>query len=196
MVADEDCHAAGGMPPAGEQVTLEVKVADPGTEEVLILPDAGLPIAVAATGSPSVGPAESMRSYAARTEWAGALVSEGKHLTVDLDTSVLFNIDEATLTSNAEGALDAAAQALQSQDSRGLLIAGHTDSVGSEEDNMKLSEQRAKAVAEALDEKLGPGWEISIEWHGESKPAAKESGSEAEVDAARARNRRVEVTVQ
>lgn len=194
MAKDEEC-TTGGMPPAGEQVALEVKVADPGTEEVLILPDAGLPITVTATGSPAPGAEESLRTYAARAESAGAVVAEGEELTVDLDTAVLFDVDTATLTPAAADTLAVAVNTLEGQESREILVAGHTDSVGSEEDNLLLSEERAKAVAAALEKELGAEWEISVEWHGESAPAAEETGSDAQVEAARARNRRVEITV-
>lgn len=191
---DEEC-TTGGMPPAGEQVTLEVKIADPGTEEVLILPDAGLPITVAATGSPAPGAEESLRTYAARAESAGAVVAEGEELTVDLDTAVLFDVDKATLTPAAADALDVAVRTLEGQESREIVVAGHTDSVGSEEDNLALSEERAKAVAEALEAELGAEWDIAVEWHGENQPVAEEAGDDAQVEAARARNRRVEITV-
>lgn len=194
VAADEEC-ATGGMPPAGEQVTLAVKVADPGTEELLILPDAGLPISVAATGSSTPGAAESLRTYAARTETAGATIEAGEELTIDLDTTVLFDVDKATLTAGAKDALTVAAATLTQQESREIVVAGHTDSVGSEEDNQLLSEERAKAVAKALEEELGSDWDIAVEWHGESEPAAEETGSDDQVEAARARNRRVEITV-
>lgn len=194
VAKDEEC-TTGGMPPAGEQVTLEVKVADPGAEEVLILPDAGLPVSVTATGSPGPGATESLHTYAARTETAGATVEAGEELTIDLDTTVLFDVDKATLTAGAKDALAVAAATLAGQESREIVVAGHTDSVGSEEDNLVLSEKRAKAVAEALEAELGAEWDIAVEWHGENQPVAEEAGDDARVEAARARNRRVEITV-
>ncbi len=193
MAADPDCER-GPLPAAGEQVTLEVKIADPGTGDLLILPDAGLPLTVESDGSPAPGAVESLRTYAARSEQGGATLTGGEQVSVDLDTSVLFDIDEATLTPAAKDALAIAVETLEAQESRSIVVAGHTDSVGSEEDNLTLSEQRAKAVAKALERELGGGWDVSVEWYGETRPAVDEGGDDEQVEAARARNRRVEIT--
>ncbi|MDO5740452.1 MAG: OmpA family protein [Ornithinimicrobium sp.] len=194
MAQDPDCHR-GTMPGGGQQISLEVKVADPGSQQVVILPDAGLPLMLPVTGTPTEGQAASLRSYAARTEEAGATVEQGEELTVSLDTEVLFDFDKATLTGAADDALAVAAKTLKAQDKRAITIAGHTDGQGSAARNLELSEQRAKAVAKALGDKLGADWQIAVEWHGMSKPAVKESGSPAQVKAAQARNRRVEIVV-
>ena len=194
MARDPDCHR-GSMPGAGEQISLEVKVADPGSDQVVLLPDAGLPLMLPATGSPAEGQGESLRSYGARTEEAGATVEEGEELNVNLDTEVLFEFGEAVLTSEADKALSVATKTLTAQDKRAIIVAGHTDGQGSAEFNIELSEQRAKAVADALGAMLGDEWRISVEWHGMSEPAADETGSPAEVKAAQARNRRVEIVV-
>ncbi|QKF60598.1 OmpA family protein [Campylobacter curvus] len=70
-----------------------------------------------------------------------------------------------------------------------VVLAGHTDSVGKEAYNQKLSEKRAKAVAEVLE---GYGVEkkkISTIGYGELRPIATNSTKEG-----RAQNRRVEAT--
>lgn len=194
MLADPDCYR-GSIQEPGMQVTVEVKVADPGGERLILLPDAGLPVTTPAEGVAQEGPRESLRAYATRTEEAGATVDEGEELSVSLDTSVLFDFDKATLTGKADKALAVAAKTLQAQDSRAIVVAGHTDGQGSAARNEELSEQRAKAVAEALEKKLGSGWDVTVEWHGSSQPVADESGTAEQVEEARARNRRVEITV-
>ncbi|MGO0575675.1 OmpA family protein [Ornithinimicrobium panacihumi] len=194
MAKDDQCHV-GSMPPSGQQISLDVAVADPGGDQVVLLPDAGLPLVAQAAGTAAEGPAESLRTYAARTEQAGATVEQGEELTVNLDTEVLFEFDEATLTSEADEALAVAVETLQAQDGRAIVVAGHTDGQGSAERNMELSEQRAQAVAEALEEQLGDGWDITVEWHGMSRPAVEETGTPEQVEAAQARNRRVEIVV-
>jgi len=70
-----------------------------------------------------------------------------------------------------------------------VVLAGHTDSVGAEAYNQKLSEKRAKAVADVL---AGYGVsedKISTVGYGELKPIATNKTKEG-----RAQNRRVEAT--
>ncbi|AXH96928.1 OmpA family protein [Ornithinimicrobium avium] len=195
MAKDTDCHT-GSMVEPGEQITLEVKVADPGGEHLVVLPDAGLPVTTPAVGTASVGAAESLRTYASRAEEAGASVEQGDEVTVSLDTAVLFDFDKAKLTGKADDAIAVAVEVLREQDSRAVAVAGHTDGQGSAARNDELSEQRAEAVARALEEELGSGWDITVEWHGSSRPVADETGTEEQVEAAQARNRRVEITVR
>ena len=52
-----------------------------------------------------------------------------------------------------------------------VVVTGHTDRSGSDAYNMRLSERRAKAVADAL-VGLGVGQDkLSVDWKGESQPA-------------------------
>lgn len=194
LVQDEGCFR-GGMPQQDQQIMLDVKIADPGTEQVVILPDAGLPISVPATGTALTGPELSLRTYTSRTEQAGTTVHQTEDLTLHLNTEVLFAFDEATLTGSADEALTVAAEALQAQDERTITVAGHTDGQGSAQRNQELSRQRAEAVASALETQLGRGWDINVEWHGMDRPVAKETGTPEQVEAAQARNRRVEIVV-
>ena len=69
-----------------------------------------------------------------------------------------------------------------------VKIVGHTDSVGSDAFNQKLSEQRAASVVSFL---LGQGVaadKLSSEGRGESEPVDSN-----DTDAGRAKNRRVEI---
>ena len=68
-----------------------------------------------------------------------------------------------------------------------LKIAGHTDSSGDANVNLKLSEKRAKATKEYLENKGVNGDRLSYEGFGETKPIASNSSY-----AGRAKNRRVE----
>ena len=71
-------------------------------------------------------------------------------------------------------------------------IAGHTDSVGSDAYNQKLSERRAKAVRDYLVNKLGMDDKLfSAVGYGESKPIATN-----DTDAGRAENRRMEAELK
>jgi len=69
-------------------------------------------------------------------------------------------------------------------------IGGHTDSSGSDEHNINLSEQRALAVRRFLIEKGISGSRLSYKGYGESSPV-----SDNESEEGRRRNRRTEITI-
>jgi outer membrane protein OmpA-like peptidoglycan-associated protein len=69
-----------------------------------------------------------------------------------------------------------------------VVIEGHTDSMGSEDYNLQLSEQRALAVQSALMQRGVQGSQISTAGKGEGLPVASNDTA-----AGRQQNRRVEV---
>jgi outer membrane protein OmpA-like peptidoglycan-associated protein len=69
----------------------------------------------------------------------------------------------------------------------GVSLTGHTDNIGTEEYNQKLSEQRAKSVEEYLISKGISDYSILTNGKGESEPIATN-----ETEEGRAKNRRVE----
>ena len=88
--------------------------------------------------------------------------------------------------------LDAVAGLLGRHPDWRLRIGGHTDNVGADDDNLKLSEQRAQTVrAELVRHLPDAGTRIEAAGFGESQP--RESNDTL---SGRARNRRVELTRQ
>jgi outer membrane protein OmpA-like peptidoglycan-associated protein len=69
-----------------------------------------------------------------------------------------------------------------------LSVEGHTDSDGTDESNLKLSEARAKAVVEAITKGGIDAARLSSAGFGEEKPIADNSTAEG-----KAKNRRVEL---
>jgi len=71
-----------------------------------------------------------------------------------IDLEVFFEFNSAKITAPAKTTLDRLGSALASNELAGLgfLIAGHTDAVGSDAYNVKLSQQRAAAVAHYIAE--------------------------------------------
>ena len=69
-------------------------------------------------------------------------------------------------------------------------IDGHTDNVGSEDDNLKLSKDRALSVMQYIIEHSADKNRISSNGFGEAKPVADNS-----TDEGRALNRRVEFKI-
>lgn len=103
------------------------------------------------------------------------------------DVDVNFAFDSAKLTPEASGKLNQIANYLGEHDNYRVLLEGHTDSVGAEAYNQKLSEKRANSVKQGL---VGAGVtaeKIDVVGYGELKPIATNTTKEG-----RAENRRVE----
>jgi outer membrane protein OmpA-like peptidoglycan-associated protein len=73
-----------------------------------------------------------------------------------------------------------------------IVIEGHTDSYGSDETNMRLSQQRAEAVSMYLASELGvPSFRMSAVGYGETRPIANNETAQG-----RERNRRIDVRIE
>jgi len=125
--------------------------------------------------------------YAALAELE-APVEEALPDRISLSADVLFDFDRAEIKSGFTDELDAAAELLLANPDVTVRIDGHTDSVGSEEYNMGLSERRAEAVAAYLEEAGVSRDRMTVAWFGESQPVATN-----DTDEGRALNRRVEI---
>ena len=100
-------------------------------------------------------------------------------------TTAQFAFDKSDLTSAHRTILIDVAGKLTGKEN--LEIVGHTDSKGSKAYNQKLSERRAKAVADFL-RNFGVKNNMSVSGMGETQPVADNA-----TDAGRAQNRRVEI---
>ncbi len=118
-------------------------------------------------------------------------VGEGLHIIFDDKSGVNFDFDSAELTDEAKKNLDAVAEVFIEFPDTDLMIEGYTDSVGSEEYNLKLSERRAKSVADYLENKgVLPKRFSSIKGYGEASPRFDNATKDGQ-----AKNRRVEIGV-
>ena len=72
-----------------------------------------------------------------------------------------------------------------------MIVEGHTDSIGSQSYNLKLSRKRAASVARYLIEKGIPAAKIRTVGYGESRPLYPNDTEEH-----RSKNRRVEIKVK
>jgi OOP family OmpA-OmpF porin len=102
--------------------------------------------------------------------------------------NVNFEFDSAKLTADSTASLDDAVQILMRHSEMKVEIAGHTDSIGTEEYNMGLSKRRAQAVADYLIAHGANAANITVKGYGESSPIADNA-----TEAGRAANRRVEL---
>ncbi|HEX4852956.1 OmpA family protein [Arenimonas sp.] len=112
-------------------------------------------------------------------------------LTIDLK-GVNFDFDKDTLRPDAEAILAEAVQILAKYPQLKVEVAGHTDSVGSEQYNQGLSERRARTVYNYLTSNgIDAGRLVGPNGFGESRPLDTNDTAEG-----RARNRRTELNVQ
>lgn len=106
-------------------------------------------------------------------------------------TGVNFEFDKSTLTTEAQDTLDEAVEALLNSDEVvEVRVEGHTDSIGTEEYNQKLSQERSESVVEYLVSKGVNGNNLIPVGMGETSPIASN-----DTDAGRALNRRVDFIV-
>ncbi len=104
--------------------------------------------------------------------------------------TVNFEFNKATLTPEAKDALEQVYAGMASQSKLTVEIGGHTDSIGSDAYNKKLSQRRADSVRTYLISKGIDGSRMAAVGYGEGKPVASNAD-----EAGRAENRRVEFNV-
>lgn len=131
----------------------------------------------------------------------GALVGAGiggvighflpaQELVIMAPEDVTFAFDKATIRKQFYPTLNHVADFMKQNPNIRVAIAGHTDSIGSVPYNMKLSQERAKAIATYLIEAGVPKNRVHIDYFGESRPVASNSNSSG-----RAKNRHVTMTL-
>jgi outer membrane protein OmpA-like peptidoglycan-associated protein len=121
----------------------------------------------------------------------GAIVERvGEGIQVTFDSGLLFDFDSDRVRPDAQTNLRNLAASLDKYPGSELLVVGHTDSVGTDAYNLRLSERRADAAATFLATQGVSRARISARGLGETEPVAPN-----ETDAGRTRNRRVEVAI-
>ena len=136
------------------------------------------PVAPAADPAPAVQPAPVVK--------APAPVAEKVTYAAD----AFFDFDKAVLKPAGKTTLNELAEKLQNVKLEVIVAVGHTDSVGNDKYNQKLSERRAAAVKAYLVSKGIEASRVYTEGKGEKQPAAANKTKEG-----RAKNRRVEIEV-
>jgi outer membrane protein OmpA-like peptidoglycan-associated protein len=129
------------------------------------------------------------KSSEAQAELAklAALQEDERGMVITLSGNVLFRSGEALLLPGAESRLNQVVDALSD---RNVMVEGHTDSQGSEEYNLRLSQRRADAVRDYLVHRGCDVGRIQAHGIGEARPIADNATAEG-----RANNRRVEIVL-
>ena len=109
---------------------------------------------------------------------------------VVFNADTFFDFDKSTLKPEGRQLLDQVAQQANGIDLETIIAVGHTDSIGTEAYNQKLSERRAASVKSYLVSKGIDPNRIYTEGKGELNPIASNKTKEG-----RAQNRRVEIEI-
>lgn len=128
-----------------------------------------------------------------RRETAGTgvdIIRQGDELLLRMPAGITFDFNSYAIRPEFRSTLDDVARILASYPQTYVDVLGHTDSVGTDDYNQRLSEQRAGAVASYLTANGISPARIATRGYGETMPIASN-----ETDAGRAQNRRVEIKI-
>ena len=115
---------------------------------------------------------------------------------IELSSDVLFDFDKASLKPEALPSLQKLATVMKSYPNSSGTIEGHTDSIGNESYNQKLSERRAESVLQWLASN-GVTTQLSTHGWGKTRPAVPNTNPDGSDNPAnRQKNRRVEIVVK
>ncbi len=140
-------------------------------------PAAPAPVAAPAAPAPAPAPAAAV-PVAPATE------------KVSFAADAFFDFDKATLKPEGKAKLDDLTDKVKGITLEVIIAVGHTDSVGADAYNQKLSEKRAQAVKDYLTSKGTDASRVYVEGKGEKQPVADNKSADG-----RAKNRRVEIEV-
>ncbi|SAK58704.1 OmpA family protein [Caballeronia fortuita] len=110
---------------------------------------------------------------------------------VTLDSMSLFDSGKTELKPGSTRALVAAVELIKAHPGKRIIVAGHTDDVGSAAANLLLSNARAAALRDWLIDASGiPATQFAVQGYGDTRPIAAN-----DTPSGRAKNRRVEITL-
>ena len=112
-------------------------------------------------------------------------------LRITMTNQTAFDTDSTTIKPGFNSTMDKLADVVVRYGKTTLTVVGHTDNVGANDYNQKLSERRAHSVAQYLESRRVDGMRLALSGKGETQPVssnASESGRQA--------NRRVEIYVE
>ncbi|WP_254461213.1 OmpA family protein [Xanthomonas sacchari] len=113
---------------------------------------------------------------------------DGDNITLNLPDGITFDFNQSTLKPQFYSALNGVASTLKEYNQTMIEVVGHTDNIGSDAVNQRLSEQRASSVAAYLTAQGVQPERIQTLGAGKKYPIADNS-----TEAGRAQNRRVEI---
>ena len=120
-----------------------------------------------------------------------SVTRNGDQIILNLPSNVTFPVDQADVNEGFKPALNSVALVMKKYNQSLLDVTGHTDSTGSDQYNLDLSNRRALAVANYLSQ-IGQidGRRFAVAGFGEAQPVASN-----DTEQGRAQNRRVEIQI-
>ncbi len=126
-----------------------------------------------------------------RRDLEGAKVERvGEGIKITFDSGLMFDVNKYDLRAASQENLTKLAAILNKYPDTNILVEGHTDSTGTREINMPLSENRAKAVSAYLETLKVVQTRFAVHGYGPDQPI----GDNATVDG-RQQNRRVDLAI-
>jgi OOP family OmpA-OmpF porin len=153
-----------------------------------VLPECSPPAAPATPAAPAAPPSPAAPAAPATPAPAARPAPASVKQAVVIQADALFDFDKSVLRPDGKKSIDDALAKLRGVDLELVIATGHTDSVGSDAYNQKLSERRAAAVKEYLVSKGIPASKVTTIGKGESQPVATNKTAEG-----RQKNRRVDI---
>ncbi|MDD5261972.1 MAG: OmpA family protein [Methylacidiphilales bacterium] len=186
-------HSEGGIPEAAQALANEASTAAMAEANKALAqsnPGGNGDAMASSKGTPGFSEISSL----ANLRPPSALERPGfQPILIRLSSDVLFEFDSARLKTDAESSLGQVAAVLAQAKKVQIMVEGHTDTIGTDEYNQRLSEQRAEAVAVWLRQRSGLGPDVlHSRGFGKTRPIVNPRGSIEE----QARNRRVEIRVE
>jgi len=114
----------------------------------------------------------------------------GEGIKVTLDSGLLFDFNKSDIKEESKKSLTKFAKTVNKYKDTNIILEGHTDNVGEQSYNVELSRQRAKAVADFINNLKVDGKRLTEFGYGEVQPIADNTD-----EAGRQQNRRVEIAI-
>lgn len=111
-------------------------------------------------------------------------------VTFDENSGVYFKTAQYSINAESDALLSRLSNVMKDFADTNIIVAGHTDDVGSDASNMTLSQNRAQSVTNFLINKGISSNRFTTVYYGESQPAATNATAEG-----RAKNRRVTLAI-
>jgi len=112
-------------------------------------------------------------------------------LRITMTNQTAFDTDSTAIKPGFHSTMDKLADVVVRYGKTTLTVVGHTDNVGSNDYNQKLSERRAHSVAQYLESRRVNGMRLALAGKGEAQPIASNAN-----EGGRQQNRRVEIYVE
>lgn len=119
-----------------------------------------------------------------------SVTRQGDNIVLNMPNNVTFDSSSSTLKPDGANTLTGVAMVLKEYEKTAVNVVGYTDSTGTRDLNMRLSQQRAESVASALVVQGVAANRLRTQGMGPDNPIASNS-----TEAGKAQNRRVEITL-